>query len=74
MRLEDFAEDFDDEDVTYVEIVIYRNKNGKMVREVFAVDYYGDEDFQWSRSTKPLQQKEIRLWQIQQTQMFFLYQ
>lgn len=56
MRLEDFAEDFDDEDVTYVEIVIYRNKNGKMVREVFAVDYYGDDDdFQWSRSTKPLQ-------------------
>ena len=55
MNLEGFASEFNEEDVALVELVVYRRgKDGTLIRETYAIDYFEDEDFQWSRTTKPI--------------------
>ena len=58
MKIDVITNEIRNDNTISAEIVIYsKGENGGIIRETITIDYFGDDDYQWSTSVKPLLRK-----------------
>lgn len=60
MNYDEIAELLRGEGILYTEITRYKaGVNGNIVRETIHIDYFDDNDYQWTSSIKPINYEKV---------------